>query len=71
MVMEAPIAHRGGVAVFYCKAEHFDVNELCLHGLNVITFQLVAGRQWWHVVGCYLAPSNASAIEDIAAAIRD
>ena len=31
----------------------------------------MAGRQWWYVVGCYIAPRDAPTIEDVAAAIRD
>ena len=60
----------GGVYIFYREAEHFAVEELCLHGLNVIRFQLVTGRWRWHVVGCYIPPRDALTIEDIIAAIR-
>ena len=67
---EAPSAHRGGIIFFYRKAEHFTVEELHLHGPNVITFQLVTGRRRWNVVGCYIASSDASAIEDVDVAIR-
>ena len=67
---EAPSAHRGGIVILYRKAEHFTVEELRLHGPNVITFQLVMGRRQWHVVGCYIDSSNASNIEDVNVAIR-
>ena len=70
MAIEAPSAHRGGVAIFYHKAEQFSIEKLHLHGPNVIKFQLVTGRQRWHVVGCYTAPRYASTVEDVAAAIR-
>ena len=56
---------------FYRKAEHFSVKEIHLHGPNVIIFQMVTGRRTWHVVGCYITPSNASTTEDVAADIRD
>ena len=56
----------------FCReADHFAIEELRLHGPNVIIFHLVAWRQRWHVVGCYISPSNASTIEDVSAAIRD
>ena len=71
MATAAPSAHRGGVAIFYREADHFAIKELRFHGLNVISFQLVTGRQRWHVMGCYIASSDASIIEDIPAAIRD
>ena len=67
----APISHCGGVAVFYCEAEHFVIEELRLHGPKVIRFQLVTGRRRWHIMGFYIAPSDASTIEDVVAAIRD
>ena len=70
MPTEARSARRGGVTIFNRKAEHFAVEELCLHGPNVVSFQLVMGRRQWHVVGCYIYPSDASIIEDVAAAIR-
>ena len=66
---EAQSAHRGGFVIFYPMAEHFAVEELRLHGLNVITFQLVMGRQRWHVVGCYIVSRYASTIEDVNVAI--
>ena len=62
MMTAALSAHRGGVAIFYHEAEHFAIKELHLHGQNGIGFQLVMGRQWWNVTGCYIAQSNASTI---------
>ena len=38
--------------------------------MNVISFHLVMERRWWHVVGCYISPRDASTIENAAAAIR-
>ena len=66
---EAPSALRGGFAFFNRKAEHFAVEELLLHGPNVIIFQLVTGKRRWRVVGCYIASSDASTIEDVNVAI--
>ena len=71
MSKEAPSAHRSGVAIFYPEADHFAIKELRLHGLNVISFQMVTGRCWWHVMGCYISPGNDSTIEDVDTAIRD
>ena len=51
MATEAPSAHRGGVVIFYREAEHFAVEEICLHDPNVTSFNLVTGRRRWHVVG--------------------
>ena len=56
---------------FCCEADHFAIEELRLHGPNIIIFHLVAWRQLWHVVRCYISPSNASTIEGLSAEIRD
>ena len=66
---EALSAHCSGISIFYREAEHFSIKYLCLHGPNVINFQLVTGRRRWHVVGYYISPSDTLTIEDIAAAI--
>ena len=71
MVTEAPSDHHGRVVVFYRKVEHFAIEDLHLHGMNVIRFHMVTGRQQWHVVGCYISLSSVSTIEDISADIRD
>ena len=67
----APISHCGGVAVFYCEAEHFVIEELRLHGPNIISPQLVTGRRWCNIMECYIAPSNASTTESVTEIIRD
>ena len=69
MAMALPSAHRNGVAIFYCEAENLTIEEFCLHGPNVTSFQLVTGRRRWHAVGCYIAPRNTSTVYDVAAAI--
>ena len=51
MGTESLSAHHGGVEIFYCEAEHFDIKELRLHYPNVIIFQLATGWQRWNVVG--------------------
>ena len=52
---EAPIAHIGGVAMFYREAEHFTLEALRLHGENVVRFQLTLGGQQWYAVRFYLS----------------
>ena len=44
-------AHSSDITFFYRKTEHFAIEELCLQSPNVIRFQLVTGRQRWHIVG--------------------
>ena len=67
----APSAHYGGIAVFYCEAEHFAIEELHLHNSNVFILQLVTGRKWWNIVGWYISPRNALTIEDVVLDVRD
>ena len=68
---EAPSAHHGGVANFYRKAEHFSIEELCLHDPNTTRFQLVTGQWRWYIVECYIYHNDESTIDDVAAATRD
>ena len=70
MVIVVPIYHHGGVAVFYREAEHFTIEEIRIHGLNIISLHMVMGRRWWHIVEWYISPSNTSNIEDVVVSIR-
>ena len=69
VVSETPIAYSGGVSVFSCEGENLSVEALRLHGENVASFQLALDGQPWYIVGCCLAPDDASTIENIIAAI--
>ena len=51
--------------MFYRSAEHFSVKALHTYGSNVIHFHLDSGDRQWFIVGYYLAPSDASTIEDV------
>ena len=66
---EAPIVHSGSIAVLYMAVDHFYVESLQTYWANVISFQLASGDMGWYILGCYLAPDNASTIEDVVAAI--
>ena len=39
------------------------------HGSNIVILQLTSGDRRWYILGCYLAPGNASTVEDVVAAI--
>ena len=64
-----PSLHCRGVSVFYCKAEHFTLEALCLHVPNVARFHLAPGGKWWHVVGCYITLEGVLTTETVIAAI--
>ena len=57
------------MTLFYKESPRFTVESHKQHVPNVISFQLVTGGQLWYVVGCYLAPHNASTSESIVVAI--
>ena len=59
---DAPIQHRGGVAGFYQASPWFTVEAIQTVGPNVVSFQMVTGEWRWYIIGCYLAPDNASVI---------
>ena len=48
---KAPIAHSGGVAVFYRAAEHFSVEALQTYRENFVSYQLASGENRWFIVG--------------------
>ena len=60
---------RGGVVVFYHEAEHLALEELCLHGPIVASFQLETWWKWCNAVGCYVAPIYESTTEDVIVTI--
>ena len=62
---KAPSVHRDGVSVFYRAAENFSVEALKTYRESVFSFHLALGNRRWFIVGCYLAPENASTIEDV------
>ena len=53
---DAPIRHRGGVALFYRPLPMFKVEAIREYGPNVLSFKVVTGAQRWYIIGCYLAP---------------
>ena len=65
----APSPHRGGITIFFCKADHFTLEALRLHSPSVVNFKLISGGQRWHVVDCCIAPDEASTIDAVVAAI--
>ena len=68
---DAPIRHRGGVAVFHQPAPHFSVEAVQQFGPKVIRFQLVTGERRWYIMVCYLAPDDTSTIERVVEALKE
>ena len=68
---DAPIRHRGGVALFYRPSPIFEVEAVKQYRPNVMSFKLATGARRWYIIGCYLAPDNTSTIERVVAALKD
>ena len=51
----APSPHRGGVAIFYCEEDHFNLEVLQINGPTVFRFCLAPVGYWWRAVGCYIS----------------
>ena len=60
-------AHSGGGAVSCCMEKQFSVEALHIYCTNIVSFHLASGSQQWYITGFYLAPDNASTIEDVVA----
>ena len=71
IAVDAPIRHRGGVAVLYRTALHFVVEAVQKFGPNAVGFQLATGERRWYIVGCYLAPDDALTIISVVAALKE
>ena len=68
---DAPIRHRGGVALFYRPSPLFAVESVRQYGPNVMSFELATGARRWYIIGCYFAPNDTSTIERAVAALKD
>ena len=68
---DAPIRHRGVVAVFYRPSPHFEVEAVRQFFPNVVSFQLETGARRWYIIGCYLAPDDTSTIDIVVAALKE
>jgi hypothetical protein len=49
---------QGGIALFWRDNELYEVEEVAMHGPNVLTFELVTGEMRFFVVGAYIPPSD-------------
>ena len=54
LATDAPSAWKGGVALFWREGDLFEVEEQQNRGPNVITFELVTGKERFFVVGAYI-----------------
>ena len=65
LATDAVNAHQGGVAICWRKSADFEVEETRAWGPNVMTSQLVTGRNRFYVVGGYIPPSDLTTLVQI------
>jgi hypothetical protein len=60
----APSTWQGGISLFFGGGanERYEINEVELHGPNVLLFQLVLGATRWCIVGCYIPPTDLTTL---------
>jgi hypothetical protein len=61
---------QGGVALFYRELDCLQVESVCKHGPNVISFELVTGRRHTPIVGAHIPPADLETIEHITRAME-
>jgi hypothetical protein len=60
--LNAPSAHRGGIALFLRPNKSYVVKDWQIWGPNMLTFVLVMGSTRFFAVGCYIPPNNLSTL---------
>ena len=68
---DAPIRHRGGIAMLFREGARFAVEEVRQYGTNVLRFEVVSGRRRWYIIGCYLDLDDSQTIERVVTALGD
>jgi hypothetical protein len=61
----APSKWQGGISLFWRTSETYEIEEVELHGPNVLSFQLVSGAMRWYIVGCCILPTNLTTLMHI------
>jgi hypothetical protein len=58
----APSAWQGGISLFWRASDLYEVEEVELHGPNVLSFQLVSGATRYYIVGSYIPPNDLTTL---------
>jgi hypothetical protein len=58
MATHASSAHQGGLALVWRERPGFCIESITLHDANLLSFELVASRRRWLIVGIYLSPND-------------
>jgi hypothetical protein len=60
-----PSKWQGGISLFWRTSETYEIDEVELHGPNVLSFQLVLGATRWYIIGCYIPPTDLTTLTHV------
>ncbi len=66
----APSKWHGGISLFWRTSGTYEIEEMELHGPNVLSFQLVLGAMRWYIIGCYIPPTDLTTLTHVDEAWR-
>jgi hypothetical protein len=58
-------AWQGGISLFWKASDLYEVEEVELHGPNVLSFQVVSGATRYYIMGCYIPPNNLTTLTHV------
>jgi hypothetical protein len=58
-------AGQGGISLFWRASDLYEVEEVELHGPNVLSFQLVLGATRYFIVRCYILPNDLTTLTHV------
>ena len=61
-VIHIPSKWQGGNGLFWRTSETYEIKEVELHGLNMLSFQLVLGTTIYYIIGCYILLTNLTTL---------
>ncbi len=61
----APSKWQEWISLFWWTSETYEIEEVELHGPNMLSFQLVPGATRWYIMGCYIPPTNLTTLMHI------
>ncbi len=65
-----PSKWQGGISLFWRTSRTYEIKEVEMRGLNVLSFQLILGATRWYIVGCYIPPTNLTTLTHVNEAWR-
>jgi hypothetical protein len=60
-----PSAWQGGISLFWRASDLYEVEEVELHGPNMLSFQLMSDAMRYCIVGCYIPPNDLTTLTHV------